>query len=146
MRRERVWRIILFVMLTLSLAVIIAYAQKRKGQMQGMPRYDTATEVTLRGTITKVENHMGRMGWNGTHLVVSFEGETLTVHVGPSNYVDQREFSFAAGDQIEVTGSRIKLEGTGVLIARQIKKGEKVLTLRNAQGIPAWSRNRWRWS
>ena len=110
-----------------------------------MPRYDTATEVTLRGTITKVESHMGRMGWNGTHLVVSFEAETLTVHVGPSTYVDQQGLSFAAGEQIEVTGSRIKLEGTDVLIAREIKKGEKVLTLRNSQGIPAWSRNRWRW-
>ena len=134
----------LFGMLTLSLAVSIGNAQKRKGQMQGMPRYDTATEVTLRGTITKVESHMGRMGWNGTHLVVSFESETLTVHVGPSNYIDQQGFSFAAGQQIEVTGSRIKFEGTDVLIAREIKKGEKVLTLRNSQGIPAWSRNSWR--
>ena len=110
-----------------------------------MPRYDTATEVTLRGTITKVESHMGRMGWNGTHLVVSFEGETLSVHVGPSTYVDQQGFSFAAGEQIEVTGSRIKFEGTDVLVAREIKKGEKVLTLRNSRGIPVWSRNRWRW-
>lgn len=142
MKRKTDWRMILFVTVTLLLAVSIAYAQKRKGQMQGMPRYDTATEVTLRGTITKVESHMGRMGWNGTHLVVSFESETLTVHVGPSNYVDQQGFSFAAGEQIEVTGSRIKLEGTDVLIAREIKKGEKVLTLRNAQGIPAWSRSR----
>ena len=142
MKRKTDWRMILFVTVTLLLAVSIAYAQKRKGQMQGMPRYDTTTEVTLRGTITKVESHMGRMGWNGTHLVVSFESETLTVHVGPSNYVDQQGFSFAAGEQIEVTGSRIKLEGTDVLIAREIKKGEKVLTLRNAQGIPAWSRSR----
>ena len=145
MRGVKVRRIILFVMLNLSLAVSIAYAQKRKGQMQGMPRYDTATEVTLRGTITKVESHMGRMGWNGTHLVVSFEGETLSVHVGPSTSVDQQGFSFAAGEQIEVTGSRIKFEGTDVLVAREIKKGEKVLTLRNSRGIPVWSRNRWRW-
>lgn len=145
MRREKVWRVILFAMVTLSMAVSIGYAQKRKGQMHGMPRYDTATEVTLRGTITQVETHKGRMGWEGTHLVVSFDAETLTVHVGPSNYLTQQEFSFVSGDQIEVTGSRIKLEGTDVLIAREIKKGEKVLTLRNSQGIPAWSRNRWRW-
>ena len=135
---------ILLVTVTLLLVVSIAYAQRRKGQMHGMPRYETATEVTLWGTITKVETHMGRMGWNGTHLVVSFAAETLTVHVGPSNYIDQQGFSFAAGEQIEVIGSRIKFEGTDVLIARQIKKGEKVLTLRNSQGIPAWSRNRWR--
>ena len=145
MKREKVWRLILFVTVSLSLAMSLAFAQKGKGQMHGMPRYDTATEVTLLGTISKVETHMGRMGWNGTHLVVSFDAETLTVHVGPSNYLEQKGFSFASGEQIEVTGSRIKLEGSDVLIAREIKKGEKVLRLRNSQGIPMWSRNRWRW-
>jgi len=145
MRRETVWRVILFATLAISMAVSIGYAQRGKGQMQGMPRYDTATEVTLPGTITKVETHTGRMGWNGTHLVVNFDAETLTVHVGPTDYLEQQAFSFETGDQIEVTGSRIKLEGTEVLIAREIKKGEKVLRLRNSQGIPAWSRNRWRW-
>lgn len=85
------------------------------------------------------------MGWNGTHLVVSFDTETLTVHVGPSNYLVQQGFSFAAGDQVEVTGARIKFEGSDVLIAREIRKGDKVLTLRNSQGIPAWSRNKWRY-
>ena len=135
----------MFVTVALSLAVSIGYAQRRKGQMHGMPRYDTANEVTMPGTITKVETHMGRMGWNGTHLVVSFGDETLTVHVGPSNYLEQQGFLFAPGEQIEVTGSRIKFEGSDVLIARTIKRGEKVLTLRNSQGFPVWSRNRWRW-
>ena len=114
MRREKVWRNILFAMLTVSMAVSIGYAQRRKGQMHGMPRYDTATEVTLRGTITKVETQTGRMGWDGTHLVVSFDAETLTVHVGPSNYLEQQGFSFVTGDPIEVTGSRTKFEGTGI--------------------------------
>lgn len=121
------------------------YSQRNRGQGPGMPNYDTAAEVTLSGTVTKVESHVGRMGWNGTHLVVSFDAETLSVHVGPSNYLVQQGFSFAVGDQVEVTGSRIKLEGTDVLIAREIKKGDKVLTLRNSQGVPAWSRNRWRY-
>lgn len=83
------------------------------------------------------------MGWNGTHLVVKFDAETLPVHVGPSAYVEQKGFSFAQGDQIEVTGSKIKFEGNDVIVAREIKKGDMVLTLRNKQGIPAWSRGRW---
>jgi DNA/RNA endonuclease YhcR with UshA esterase domain len=145
MRRKKAWRDILFVIVTLLVAVSIAYAQGRRGQMRGMPRYNTATEVTLSGTITNVETHMGRMGWNGTHLVVSFGAETLDVHVGPSNYLAQQGFSFAPGEQIQVTGSRIKFEGSDALIAREIKKGEQVLKLRNSQGIPAWSRSRWRY-
>lgn len=145
MRREKVWRGILFVIVTSSLAVSITFAQGRHGQMRGMPRYNTATEVSLQGTVTKVETHMGRMGWNGTHLVVSFDAETLDVHVGPSNYLAQQAFSVAVGEQIQVTGSRTKFEGSDVLIAREIKKGDQVLTLRNSAGIPVWSRNRWRY-
>ena len=144
MKSKKGWRVILFVVAALALLVATTYGQKRRGQTMGMPQYDTATEVTLKGTLTKVESHAGRMGWNGTHLVVSFDSETLTVHVGPSNYLVQQGFSFTAGEQIEVTGSRIKFEGSDVLIAREIKKGDKVLTLRNSQGIPAWSRSRWR--
>lgn len=144
MESKKGWKI-LFVVAALALMVGTTCAQKRRGQTNAMPQYDTATEITLAGTITKVETHTGRMGWNGTHLVVSFGAETLTVHVGPSNYLVQQGFSFAAGDQIEVTGSRINFEGSNVLIAREIKKGDKVLTLRNSQGIPAWSRNRWRY-
>ena len=145
METTKDWRVILLVVATLALIAGTTYSQKRKDQTNAMTQYDTATEVTLTGTITKVETHTGRMGWNGTHLVVSFAGEALTVHVGPSSYLAQQGFSFATGDQIEVTGSRIKFEGSDVLIAREIKKGDKLLTLRNPQGVPAWSRNKWRY-
>jgi hypothetical protein len=85
------------------------------------------------------------MGWNGTHLIVRFEGETLTVHLGPSHYLAQQGFSFAVGEQIEVTGSKVKFEGSDVLIARRIRTGDKVLTLRDSEGIPAWSKSKWRY-
>lgn len=145
MKSGKIWTVILFVAIALTLVAGIAYAQRRRGQISGMPRYDTAREVTLKGIITKVETHMGRMGWDGTHLVVRFETEILTVHVGPSSYLAQQGFSFAVGEQIEVTGARISFEGSDVLIAREIKKGETTLTLRNSQGIPGWSRNKWRY-
>lgn len=145
MKTKKAWRVLLSVVATLALLACTTYSQKRRGQGPGMPKYDTAAEITLKGTVTSVESHVGRMGWNGTHLVVSFDTETLTVHVGPSNYLVQQGFSFAAGDQVEVTGARIKFEGSDVLIAREIRKGDKVLTLRNSQGIPAWSRNKWRY-
>lgn len=145
MKSGKIWTVILFVAIALTLVAGIAYAQRRRGQTSGMPRYDTAREVTLKGIITKVETHMGRMGWNGTHLGVRIETEILTVHVGPSSYLAQQGFSLAVGEQIEVSGSRISFEGSDVLIAREIKKGETTLTLRNSQGIPGWSRNKWRY-
>lgn len=145
MENRKHWRVILLVVTALALIGGTTYSQKRRGQHQDMPKYDSAAEVTLKGTVTKVESHVGRMGWNGTHLVVRFGAETLNVHVGPTNYLAQQGFSFTASEEIEVTGSRTKVGASDVLIAREIRKGEKSLTLRNSQGIPAWSRSKWRW-
>jgi hypothetical protein len=46
------------------------------------------------------------------------------------------------GDQIEVIGSKVKYQGADALVAREVRKGGKALTLRNVQGIPQWSRGR----
>lgn len=143
MKRQGLWIVVLLV--GFLLIVWIAYAQQNQQQNRTMPRYDTSTEVTAKGVVESVDSPTGRMGWNGTHLVVKFDAETLPVHVGPSAYVEQKGFSFVQGDQIEITGSKIKFEGNDVIVAREIRKGDKVLTLRNKQGIPAWSRGRWNW-
>jgi hypothetical protein len=65
---------------------------------------------------------------------------SLEVHLGPTSYLEKQQFAFAKGDQIEVIGSKVKIESADVVIAREVKKGGKTLTLRNAQGVPAWSK------
>jgi hypothetical protein len=79
-------------------------------------------------------------GWSGTHLTLKTEAETLDVHVGPSWFLTQNQFSFAKGDQVEVTGSKVKVGTADTLLAREVKKEGKALVLRNPQGIPQWSR------
>jgi DNA/RNA endonuclease YhcR with UshA esterase domain len=66
------------------------------------------------------------------------------VLVGPSSFLQEKNFSFAKGDQIEVTGSKVKYGTSDAIIAREIKKGDKVLTLRNEKGVPEWSMGRQR--
>ncbi|HZQ67325.1 MAG TPA: hypothetical protein VFA68_02305 [Terriglobales bacterium] len=67
------------------------------------------------------------------------DGRILEVHVGPSDYIQKQQFSFAKGDQIEVTGSKVQMQGTAVLLAREIKEGGKTLVLRDASGVPKWA-------
>ncbi|MBW4043685.1 hypothetical protein [Acidipila rosea] len=102
--------------------------------------YNTATETTVSGTIEAVNQVTGRRGWNGTHLQLKTAEGVMDVHVGPSWFLTQKKFELAKGDQVEITGSKVKFNDADALIARTIKKGESELTLRNAQGIPAWSR------
>ena len=76
------------------------------------------------------------------HLTVQAAEGNYDVHVGPADYVTQQGFSFAAGDQVEIVGSKVELNGTMAVIAREVRKGDKVLSLRDKQGIPLWSRGR----
>ncbi len=123
----------------LAVATILAQGP---GPRKGMRNYNPSTEITVKGTIEEVQQLQGRHGWSGTHLVLKTEAENLEVHVGPSSYIAEKQFSFAKGDQLEVVGSKVKVGTKDVLIAREITKEGNKLVLRNPQGIPMWSGGR----
>ena len=107
------------------------------------PRYDPDTVTTLRGTVdaaTVVPARGGRAG--GMHLALKTDGQAMDVHLGPTWFLQREGIELAKGDAVEVTGSVVDFEGTTFLIARELKKGQKVLKLRDEQGIPAWSGGR----
>ncbi len=116
--------------------VTTAYAQ-RGGRGRN---YDPATETTVTGTVDEVKHlpSPGR-GGGGLHLMLSAPAGPIEVHVGPASFVSSKNFTFAKGDALSVVGSRVKMGGQEVLIAREITKGDQVLTVRDAQGIPLWA-------
>jgi hypothetical protein len=75
-------------------------------------------------------------------LKVKTEKETVEVHLGPTSFLKEKGLVFTKGDPTELIGSRVKYEGADVVVARQVKKDGKTLELRNAKGIPTWSRGR----
>jgi DNA/RNA endonuclease YhcR with UshA esterase domain len=137
----------------IALAMVTAsfgMAQMGQGMGQGMRMgaYDASSVVTVKGTIQDVQEgtmqrgQKSNTGHMGTHLVLKTDKETLTVMVGPSAFLTEKNFSFAKDDQIEVTGSKVKYGDSDAIIAREIKKGDKVLTLRDEKGVPLWSTGR----
>ncbi|MFN7925490.1 MAG: hypothetical protein U0Q16_35655 [Bryobacteraceae bacterium] len=125
---------------TVLLATFAAFALVASAQ-RGMPRYDVTTETTLKGTVEEVTAHKhGRMG--GRHLMLKTEKETMEVHLGPAWYLDERKVTLAKGDEVEIIGSRVKMAGKDVVIARAVKKGNETWELRDAKGVPNWSRGR----
>jgi DNA/RNA endonuclease YhcR with UshA esterase domain len=132
------------VMLSLLLGTIGIAMQAQTGPGPGkcMSNYDPKTEATMSGTVDRVTQQNGHGGWQGTHLFLKTDTGTMEVHVGPADYITSQQFSFATGDVVEVTGSKVKIQHQDVLIAREIKKEGKTLVLRNAQGVPSWSRGR----
>lgn len=142
MKINRDLKVLLVLTLVAGVGAPLGFAQRRMGGGKGMPRYNPSTEVTLKGTVVKVTQDTSPMGWTGTHLTLKTDTDTLDVHVGPSAFLTEKKFEIAAGDQVEVVGSKTKYEGADALLAREIKKGDKSLILRNPQGIPQWSAGR----
>jgi len=132
------WRVAFGLVVGLAIGMA-SYAQTPRGP-RGAPVYNPATEITVKGTVEAVHQVTGRQGWGGTHLQLKTESETLDVHVGPSWFLSQKKMTFAKGDQIEVTGSKVKFDKADALLAREITKGDQKLTLRDKNGFPVWSR------
>lgn len=144
---------VLVLAIMIGLVAVSAAAQMApgSGRMMG-PFYNAGTEVTVTGTVSEVQQIAGPTagtagttwtrcprGWTGTHLLVKTDAGDLMVHVGPSAYLANKNFSIAAGDKIKILGSKVQYQGSEFLIAREVTKGDQVLTLPDSRGFPQWS-------
>ena len=125
-----------------ALTAFVAEAGLGQSRGAGTPIYDPKTETTIAGVIQEVKEVPGPGRGTGTHLIVKAGSEIHEVHVGPSWYLTQQKYAFAKGDSLEVTGSKVKYHGVDAIVARQIKKDGNTWTLRDEQGVPAWSRRK----
>ncbi|HUL35602.1 MAG TPA: hypothetical protein VL128_17095 [Candidatus Eisenbacteria bacterium] len=125
---------------TLSAALCGATLYSQTATPPQSPRYDPKTETTVNGIIQEVKEVPGPGRSTGTHLVVKAGDELVAVHVGPTWYLQQVKCDLQKDAQVEILGSKVVFEGKDVVLARQIKEGGNEWTLRNAQGIPAWSK------
>jgi hypothetical protein len=116
------------------------FAQEATEALRPAPKYNRATETLVEGTVEEVKAYRGPGGLMGTHLLVRTGNTTVDVHLGLPSLLGKDRVAFAPGDQIEVLGSKVLYRGGEALLARQIKRGEQVLTYRNAQGLPLRAR------
>ena len=129
-----------FLIATCALGIPAALGQAGQCCM-GMPRYDASTETKISGTVQEVvQPQRGRM--DGIHLMVKAESGIIEVHLGPASFIAREGFSFAKGDAVEITGSKVTINGAEVVIAREVVKDGKTLTLRDKTGRPMWAGRR----
>jgi len=130
----------------LSLLLVNAsWAQPGMGQGSG-PRvhygtlWDGKTVATMKGEVVSVDKYVpGRGGTTyGLRLTLKTDKETLPVILGPVWYIEQQHFAIAPKDQVEVKGSQLSIQGQPTLIAQEIKKGDKILKMRDDKGSPLW--------
>jgi hypothetical protein len=94
--------------------------------------------VTIKGVVVDFHESKTRGDHPGLHLILQTETETVEVHACPVRFMSDLEFAIEKGDTLTVEGSRP--EAGGIVVAREITKGQTSLILRDKTGAPVWTR------
>jgi hypothetical protein len=137
-------------MVGILVTAVSSFAQPRPGTMwrgsggwgpgsQYNRIYDPKAVETISGEVTTVDRITPAKGMSGgVHMLVKTDKETVSVHLGPSWYLENQDVKIEPKDKVEVKGSRVTFVGKPALIASEVRKGNEVLTLRDEAGFPAW--------
>jgi DNA/RNA endonuclease YhcR with UshA esterase domain len=133
----KIW---LAVVLTLALTAIVtpAFAAGKSAQA-GVPKYNPATEVTVKGTVDEVRDRQCPVsGGMGAHIILKTGDKTIEVHLATTKFMKNYELVFNKGDEVEVKGSKVVFEGVETIFAREIKRGNDTFVFRDKDGNPVW--------
>jgi len=106
---------------------------------QAGPKYDPATEAQFKGTVEELKLPPKGEEKSIAYLTIKTGTDTLELYTCPKSYMDDMGVSFAKGDEITFTGSKVKQGDGDLVLAREIVKGTDTLTLRDDKGNPVWN-------
>jgi hypothetical protein len=98
--------------------------------------YDASQEVTLNGTVSSVLAKPSSGMVIGSHLLLATPSGPVDASLGRFGLNGKGAISVIAGQQIEVTGVMKTIKDRQVFLARTIKVGDEVYTVRNKHGFP----------
>ncbi len=101
------------------------------------PKYDPATEATLKGSIDEIKQIDSAKG-PSLHLMLRSGTQVTEVYLCPNAFLQEMQLNFAKGDEVTVVGSKVKVDDAEVMLAREVTKGNDTLTLCDKKGNPVW--------
>jgi len=110
----------------------------QKAQEANRPKYDLSTETKMKVTVEEVKLPPKGSEKEIAHLLVKNGAEVLDVYLCPASFLDDMGVSFSKGDEITLTGSKIKQGDADLILAREILKGTDSIVFRDAKGNPVW--------
>jgi hypothetical protein len=112
------------------------------GREANPPKYDVHTETKIKGTVEEVKLPPKGSEKEAAHLLVKTGTDTADVYLCPASFLDDIGVSFSKGDEIALTGSRVKQGEANLILAREVVKGTDTLVFRDEKGNPVWSGGR----
>ena len=117
---------------------LAALALAATGAFSQAPKYDPSTETTFKGVVEQLKLVPPSGTKSVVYLVLKSTPDNTEVFLCPKSFLDQIGVTFKADEAIEITGSKVKQNGTDLTLAREIVKNGETLTLRFKDGKPAW--------
>jgi hypothetical protein len=122
-------------LLTGLLLAILAVPLVAQAASELHPYYDQRQEVTLNATVSSVLNRAEPGMIAGSHLLLVTASGRVDTSLGRFGLEGKGALSVTAGEQVEVTGVMKTLMNKPVFLARTVKVGDRVYTMRNEHGI-----------
>ena len=127
-------RVRVFLLMLCLLAAPLLVVSQVRGQMGpgmgiGPDYYDGSSSTVIRGVVETVEANAYNCHWGATEVTLKADKDTYIVQLGPTPFLSQNNFNIAKGDEVRVSGFKFTCQGTTFLIAQDVTKGGKTLTL-----------------
>ena len=106
------------------------------------PKYDVHTETKMKGTVDELKLPPKGSEKEAAHLLVKIGTDTADVYLCPKSFLDDMGVTFTKGEEITLTGSKIKQGEADLILAREVVKGTDTLVLRDEKRNPIWSWHR----
>jgi len=105
----------------------------------GLPQYNLKTETNFVGTIAKVREVPIGEAFAGIHVTMQSKSETIEVYLGPADFIKLMGMPLRPGvKDVTVIGSKVKFEGSDLVLARELRIDHTELLLRDEKGFPNW--------
>ena len=106
---------------------------------QAGPKYDVSTEAKFKGTIEDLKLPPKGSEKQIAYVTIKTDTDTIEIYLCPKSFIDDMGVSFAKGDEIAFTGSKVKAGDADMVLAREVVKGTDTLVLRDNKGNPVWN-------
>ena len=125
---------------TLLIACLTFWILPSAGQKgTSPPRYDASTEAKIKGVVEELKLPPNENEKDVAHLMVKNDSGLIDVYLCPKSFLADMGVEFNKGDEISLTGSKVKHEEADLVLAREVVKGNDTLVLRDGKGNPVWN-------
>jgi hypothetical protein len=117
-------------------------AQKNQANAATVPKYDLHSEAKMKGTVEEVKLPPKGSEKQVAHLLVKNGTDTVDLYLCPKAFFDDIGMGFSKGDEISLTGSKVKQGEAELILVREVVKGNDTFVLRDDKGNPVWTWHR----